>query len=29
MASKKITLTISHEMYQKLQKEAKARGGST
>lgn len=26
MASKKITLTISHEMYQKLRKEAKARG---
>lgn len=26
MASKKITLTISHEMYQKLRQEAKARG---
>ncbi len=26
MASKKITLTISHDMYQKLRQEAKARG---
>lgn len=26
MASKKITLTISHEMYQKLRQEAEARG---